>query len=361
MIDTILASHDARTLAQAIVNTLHEPFVVLDTDLRVIVASRSFYETFKVEQDQTHGRLLYDLGDGQWNIAALRELLETIIPRHATMDNFEVEHDFPGIGPRTMLLNARKVVYETSPDITILLAFIDVTARRAGGRGLFLGPLQTEELLGQKRVLLREMDHRVSNTLQLIGSILRIQAKAATSEEARLHLLDARARVLSVSTVQSLLHASEAVEQIEAKLYFEKLCAGLAASMIPGEGPPFLRVVADAGSISSLDAVNMGLIITELVINALKYAFPTSPDDATVVVSYERQAAGWILTVSDNGVGKGSVTPSVGSIGLGTAIVLDLAKQIKATLLIADAKPGVIITLTRINSGAEADLIYGQA
>lgn len=353
MIDTILASLDARTLAQAIVNTLHEPFVVLDADLRVIVASRSFHETFRVAPDQTHGRLLYDLGDGQWNIAALRELLETIIPRQATMDNFEVEHDFPEIGPRTMLLNARRVVYETRPDTTILLAFIDVTARRAVERGLFLVHLQTEELLAQKRILLREMDHRVSNTLQLIGSILRIQAKAATSEEARLHLLDARARVLSVATVQSLLHASEAVEQIEAKPYFEKLCAGLAASMIPGEGPPFLRVIADAGSISSLDAVNMGLIITELVINALKYAFPTAPDDATVVVAYARQATGWSLTISDNGVGKGSATPSVSSVGLGAAIVLDLAKQIKATLMISDAKPGVIVTLNRANNGPQ--------
>lgn len=347
MINTILASHDARTLAQAIVNTLHEPLVVLDTDLRVIVASRSFYETFKVEPEQTHGCLLYDLGDGQWNIAALRELLETIIPRQVTMDNFEVEHDFPGIGPRTMLLNARKVAYETSPDTTILLAFIDVTARRAVERGLVEVHHQTEALLAQKRVLLREMDHRVSNTLQLIGSILRIQAKAASTQEARLHLLDARARVLSVATVQSLLHASEADGEIEATLYFGDLCKSLATSMIPGDGPPVLEFIVDPASISSVEAVNMGLIITELVINALKYAFPAAPANGKIVVFYQRKGNGWRLAVSDNGVGKDPLAQPASNGGLGMAIVVDLAKQIGAEILIADARPGVVVTLTR--------------
>ena len=111
-------------------NTIPEPFLVLDDTFHVLTASRSFYETFKVDPEQTRDCLLYALGDGQWDIPALRLLLETIIPEKTSMDGFEVEHDFPGVGRRTMLLNARKVIYDNSPNATILLAFSDVTARR---------------------------------------------------------------------------------------------------------------------------------------------------------------------------------------------------------------------------------------
>src|SRR4029453_880620 len=102
---------DAQTLALAIVNTIPEPFIVLDAHFRVLAASVSFYQTFKVDPEHTRGQLLYSLGDGQWNIPALRLLLETIIPKHVAMDGFEVEHDFPNLGRRTMLLNARQVIY----------------------------------------------------------------------------------------------------------------------------------------------------------------------------------------------------------------------------------------------------------
>ena len=114
---------DPQSLAQAIVDTIHEPLLVLDAKLRVVAAGRAFYETFKVDPNETVGSLLYDLGDGQWNAPALRELLETIIPERTAMDGFEVDHDFPGVGRRVMLLNARKVVYAASADTNILLAF----------------------------------------------------------------------------------------------------------------------------------------------------------------------------------------------------------------------------------------------
>lgn len=152
---------------------------------------------------KTRGSLLYALGDGQWDIPALRLLLETIIPEKTAMDGFEVEHDFPNIGPRTMLLNARKVLYDHSSAVTILLAFNDITARRAIEREKeeLLG--RTEDLLRQKDVLLREMEHRVANSLQIIASILLLKARSVTSEETRQHLKDAHQRVLSVAEVQS--------------------------------------------------------------------------------------------------------------------------------------------------------------
>ena len=114
-IDLFAGIDDARALALAIVNTVREPLLVLDEDLRVVAASRSFYLTFKVERQKVEGVAVYALGDGQWNIPELRLLLEKILPRATVMEGYEVEHDFAGLGRRKMLLNARKVFYEKTP------------------------------------------------------------------------------------------------------------------------------------------------------------------------------------------------------------------------------------------------------
>jgi len=295
---------DAQTLAQAIVDTIHEPLLVLDAGFSVLAASRSFYETFKVDPEHTLGCPLYVLGDGQWDIPALRVLLETIIPERTAMDGFEVDHDFPGVGQRTMLLNARKVIYESSANATILLAFTDITARRAVERAQEELLERTQELLRQKQVLLQEMQHRVANSLQIIASILLLKARAVTSEETRLHLRDAHQRVISVAEVQSHLHASGGVDRIEVGPYLTKLCASLAASMIGEDQPVDLVVIADHGLIGSDKAVSIGLIVTELVINAIKYAFPTHKADARIAVTFDSEGEAWTLAVVDNGIGN---------------------------------------------------------
>jgi two-component sensor histidine kinase len=338
---------DAQTLAQAIVDTIHEPFLVLDARFRVLAASRSFYETFKVEPEQTQGCLLYALGDGQWDISALRVLLETVLPDRTAMDDFEVDHDFPGLGRRIMLLNARKVVYETSPVMTILLAFTDVTERRAIEREKQILLERTEDLLRQKQILLQEMEHRVANSLQIIASILMLKARGVSSEETKLHLRDAHQRVMSVAAVQSHLHASDGIDQIEVGAYLHKLCASLASSMIGEDQSTVLRVVADSGTLGSAQVVSIGLIVTELVINALKYAFPDPKSDAAVLVTYESSGADWKLVVSDNGVGKNPHTAPLPERGLGTVIVEALAKQLDARLETLAGEPGLSVSITR--------------
>ena len=108
--EAIKQSEDqAREYAESIINTVREPLIVLDQDLRAVTASRSFYEVFKVNPEETVGQLIYDLGNKQWNIPKLRELLETILPQKTTFDNYEVEHVFAAIGRRIMLLNARQI------------------------------------------------------------------------------------------------------------------------------------------------------------------------------------------------------------------------------------------------------------
>lgn len=114
----------AQGLAEGIINMIHEPLIVLDNTLQVVSASRSFYKQFKVIPEDTVGRKLYDLGNGQWNIATLRQLLENILPEHQVLNGYVVEHDFPNVGRRRIVLDARRIVTELGSTELILLAVV---------------------------------------------------------------------------------------------------------------------------------------------------------------------------------------------------------------------------------------------
>jgi len=124
---------------ESIIDTVREPLIALDQDLRIVKVSRSFYEFFKVKPEDTVGQLIYDLGNKQWDIPKLRELLETILPQKTVFDNYEVEHNFATIGKRIMLLNARQIQRRSGREKIILLAIEDITDRR-----------QTEKRLAEK-------------------------------------------------------------------------------------------------------------------------------------------------------------------------------------------------------------------
>jgi diguanylate cyclase (GGDEF)-like protein/PAS domain S-box-containing protein len=121
---------DALEFSDAIIATVREPLLVLDKELRIITANRSFYRTFQVNPEETEKQLIYDLGNRQWNIPGLRDLLENILPRNNAFEDFEVEHDFISIGRKIMLLNARKIYREMNHVEMILLAIEDITERK---------------------------------------------------------------------------------------------------------------------------------------------------------------------------------------------------------------------------------------
>jgi len=327
------------TLASAIVDTVRDPLVVLDHDLRVIAASRSFYQTFRLVREDVRGLLLYEIDGGQWDIPELRELLGSISSGQSSIEGYEVDREFPAIGHRVMLLNARKVFYEKGTHGTVLLAFEDITGRRAIER-------QVEELLREKDMLLEEMQHRVANSLQIIASILLIKARTVQSEETRLQLEDAHQRVLSVAAVQQHLHVDGGGKPIEIEKYLTKLCETLAQSMIGGSRPISLKVDADTGTAPSRDAVSIGLVVTELVMNALKHAFPAERAGAAIVVSYKVAGPDWKLAVTDNGIGKPAVNASATKPGLGTSLVLALTRQLDAVVDIVSGPGGTAVSVT---------------
>jgi two-component sensor histidine kinase len=279
------------------------------------------------------------LGDGQWDIPKLRVLLEKIIPEHRVMDDYEVEHEFPGLGQRTMCLNARQVLYEGGADTTILLGMEDVTERRILER-------EKDEMLRQKDVLLEEMEHRIANSLQIIASIIMLKARAVESAETRLHLHDAHSRVLSVAAMQKQLHAAGASTSIEIAPYLSRLCEALATSMISGTRPIELKVVGGRGCLTSRQAESLGLIVTELVMNALKHAFPDERAEGRITVAFETAGTNWKLSVADNGIGKPDGVFAEEKIGLGTGIVKALSRQLDAQVETLAGPEGTTVSVT---------------
>jgi two-component sensor histidine kinase len=330
---------DACALAQAIVDTVREPVVVLDKGLRVIAASRSFYSSFKVSPEDTQGRLLYTLGDGQWDIPKLRVLLEQIIPEHGVMEGYEVEHDFPNLGHRTMYLNARQVFYKEGAETTILLGIEDVTERR-------ILENEKDNLLQQKEVLLEEMRHRIANSLQIIAGIILMKASRVESEETRAHLQDAHKRVISIAAVQEQLYASGNVGRVDMLPYLAKLSTTLSTSMIGDNREVTIKVVGKGGTATSREAESLGLIATELFMNALKHAFPPEKSNGRIVIAYDVEGTNWKLSVADNGVGKPDGLFGQSKTGLGTGIVKALAQHLGAKVETLADTAGTTVSIT---------------
>jgi len=330
---------ESNLLAKAIVATVREPLLVLDEHLRVVIASRSFYLAFETTEAVTRGRRLYDLDAGVWNIPELGALLEKIALEDGVMEGFEVEKDFPRLGRRAMLLNARKVFYESTGHTTILLGPEDVTERRRTERAL-------QNLLEQQKTLLAEMSHRVANSLQIIASILLMKARLVDSAETRIHLQDAHRRLLSIASVQQQLLPSAMGEKVAVAPYLSKLCETLCASMTAKNRPISLRVIAGEGALVSSEAVSLGLITIELLINAIKHAFPNDAASAKIGVGFAVSGDNWKLAISDNGVGMPDVRPSTKRPGLGTALTKALAQQLDSKVETQSGPTGTTISIT---------------
>jgi chemotaxis protein methyltransferase CheR len=251
-------------------------------------------------------------------------------------------------------LNAHPIHDQGNGSPMLLLSIRDITDRRLVEQEKERLLEHSEELLEQQKTLLREMRHRIANSLQIIASILLLKASSVSSEETKNELRDAHQRVMSVAAVQSHLHDVEGIEHIDMAAYLTKLAAGLASSMIGPRQNIRIAVVADDGTLPTSHAVSLGLIVTELIINAIKYAFQVPRASARIRVTFEKARSDWKLTVSDNGHGKSQVDPDKPSGGLGTALISALAKQLEAQVSEVSTAKGVTIEITRATFASRA-------
>jgi len=332
-------------LARALVHTSILPLLLFDGDLKIVTASRSFCTAFDVDFEQIEGRGLSDLSSGAWNIPQLHSLLESALQDELHLGPYETDLPQSEGDPRRLVLEVQKVDYGDADHPRVLLAITDITDFHRADRQVMTLLFEKDDLLRERAVLLQEMQHRVANSLQIIASILMLKARTVKSEETRLHLRDAHDRVMSVAAVQQ--HLQSHVGEVELAPYLSKLCASLASSMIRESRSLVLEVRADDATVSSHEAVSLGLIVTELVINALKHAFPEGRG-GLVLVGYDLAADGWTLSVTDDGVGRPVAAAEV-RVGLGTSVVEALARQLGAQVTLSDAAPGAKIAI--VNSG----------
>ena len=291
--------------AESIINTVREPLIAMDQDLRVVSASRSFYEVFKVTPKETVGQLIYDLGNKQWNIPKLRELLETILPEKATFDNYEVEHEFSTIGSRIMLLNARQIKRVWGKERIILLAIEDITERK-----------KLEQKINQYSKELERSNVELSNFGSIVAHDLGAPLRAvsgfagllqkrykekldAEADEYISHIVEGTGRMQHL--IKDLLEyarvgtSSKPLVQVDVNIIIEKALANLMFEITESRAV----ITADTLPTVSADDTRLIQLFQNLVGNALKYRTNTPH----IYISAERKDGEWLFRISDNGIG----------------------------------------------------------
>jgi len=324
-----IAADDTSEFAQSVINTVREPLLSLDQDLRVVTVSRSFYEVFKVKPEETVGKLIYDLGNKQWDIPKLRELLEKILPQQVAFENYEVEHDFATIGKRIMLLNARQIQQASGKQRIILLAIEDITERKEAEKKI-------KALLDEKNLILKEVHHRIRNSMNTIRGLLDLQASSLEDPNAIAALNDTKSRVQSMMMLYDKLYRSVDYIEISIKTYLFSLIDEIVANF------PNSKLIRIEKNIDDfiLDAKIMqsiGIIINELLTNIMKYAF-TGNTSGVITVSVSRNGKKASIAVQDNGKGIPEEINFENSSGFGFMLVRTLTEQIGGNIRIERQK-----------------------
>ncbi len=331
--------------AQDVVDTVREPLLILDSSLRVHSANRAFYQTFRVAPDETEGRLIYELGNGQWDIPALRTLLDDIVPKSSVFNDFELEHDFPFIGRRVMLLNARRLRQGSHREL-LVLAMEDVTQRRRAEAEVAMAKEVAENANRTKSLFLANMSHELRTPLNAILGF----SEMLQEEAAERNLEDFSADLQKISTagkhllllINDILDLSK-IEAGKMELHLENFDIGsligevestIAKQIVKNDNTLEITCPAGIGEMrADLSKVRQGLF--NLVSNAAKFTHA-----GEIHVLAERQTmdgSDWIMfRVSDTGIGMSaeqlvrlfqpftqadaSTTRKFGGTGLGLAL-----------------------------------------
>jgi len=295
-----------------ILQTVREPLLVLDSKRRVISANRSFYQTFKIIPGDIKGKVLYDLGNRQWNIPKLRKLLEEILPKSTVFLDFEIEHDFKELGRRVMVLNARRIFHETKRMQMVLLAIEDITDRKRAEKEL----KQAEELrqaITALELSNRDLEqfayvasHDLQEPLRMVSSFTQLLAKRYQGK------LDKDADefidyiVAGAERMQALINdlltysrvdtRGESFGPIDSEAAFGQAIANLRVAIEEGEAvithDPLPPLIADNSQIVQL--------FQNLLGNAIKFHGKEPP---RVHVSARQENNKWVFSLRDNGIG----------------------------------------------------------
>jgi two-component system CheB/CheR fusion protein len=300
MLVDIDAAKRGLDFAEAIVETVREPLVILDQNLQVMKANRAFYDTFQAAREETEGRLIYDLGNGQWNIPKLRELLENVLPAHSTFRDFEVTHEFEHVGRKVMLLNASEIFNPNAQARTILLAIEDATDRK-----------QAEEALRTTNAELQHfayaLTHDLQEPLRMVVSFTELlgrEYKGRLGEDADKYISYSVEGALRIEALlKALLGYWEITEREQSSLASVDCGAVLAKALLNLQEAieqSGATVTSDPLPTVAADEVMLMQLFQNLISNSIKYRSEETP---RIHVSAERDAEGWLFAVRDNGAG----------------------------------------------------------
>lgn len=334
---------DRRQLIDMTFDAVQVPLVILDEHLHILSANSIFNEKFGATNKRLDGELFYEIGNGQWNNASLRKLLEKVVSNGKNLGQYEMEKDITDLGRRILHIRAHGLPHKDEKKF-VLVSITDVTEQRVRGE-------EREKLIAQKALHIREMRHRIANSLQLIANTLLIKAEEVESAESREHLIDAHERITAIAEIQKQLNFDRVAsgEEIELKDYLGHLGKWLARSMVGRQKDVTISVEGSSGNVPSATAISIGLVATELVINALKHAFPGNKA-GHVVISHEKTLHGWSLNVRDDGISKSGKSQRNNTPGMGMGIIGALAKQLHAVIRTERSDHGTSVTLFHANA-----------
>lgn len=324
---------EERDFAEAIVETVREPLVVLDEKLRVITANRSFYKIFHVKKNETEHKLIYRLGNGQWDNAQLRHLLEKILPDKTFFEDFEIEHEFPIIGKRVVLLNARKVVQKNNNQPMILLAIEDITEKK--------------HIEQQKDDFISIASHELKNpvtSMKAYTQVLQRHPLITNDKKASLMLekMDLQMNRLTelVASFMNVYKMRTGKLRLKKEHFqLEELIAEVVGNFQYTISSHIVELTSDTKVSVYADKARIYQVLVNLISNAIKY----SPGEDKVIVSQAKDVDKVIVSVKDFGMGipkeeqhriyerffraKGKKEGSIPGLGLGLFISTEIVKQ----------------------------------
>jgi two-component system CheB/CheR fusion protein len=286
--------------AEAIVETVREPLVILNQNLQIIKANRAFYETFQVAPDETENRLIYDLGTGQWNIPKLRELLENILPAHSTFRDFEVTHEFERVGRKVMLLNASEIYNPNAQARTILLAIEDATDRKQAEEALRTTNAELQNFAYALTHDLQEPIRMVVNFSQLLAQ----ECAGKLGAEADKFIGYSVEGALRIEALLKALLAYWEVTERKQDSFAPIDCGAVLTKALLN----LQTAIAESGAIVTSDPlptlvteeVMLTQLFQNLISNSIKFRGREAP---RIHVSAEKDAETWLFSVRDNGIG----------------------------------------------------------
>jgi PAS domain S-box-containing protein len=254
--------------------------------MTIVTASRAFLTMFGITEAETRGRRVAELGQHQWDVPALRHLMEKVLPENKPIESFEIEDDFPGLGRRVFNLNARKISQPGNHASRMLLVFEDITDRKQRERDAL--------------TLTNEISHRIKNNLQIVVGLIAYEANFTAAPCVQGYRA-MQARIGAIAQLYDLISQSSRGRSIAVGDYLREIAKTMSASLLGNSSGITIKVKAEALEIDPDRAVPFGLLVNELATNAIKHAFPDGT--GTILLSVERVGDQIELTVADNGVG----------------------------------------------------------